>query len=408
MSEVGPRTRHQDTLRSEISELLGVFSQATSADNVAFAVARSVCNLTRARSVVFIAALEGTDELSPLTIATYGSSSMFLDYEYWRATTRQGMNFGTFKSVAESFGWNDLESEYIYDTVGRISEGSKLYCRKVIDIYGIFTGFICIESSFNPFEYSGFEDALLVMSIGGLRFFQAKGQYGSQSLILQKIIHDANGALSVIGLQAELLKLKSNIENHFVEAEERIKSALEKADQNVRKLNEFSHLFYPEMDDADGYGSSSIPSIALSAAFSSLTLRADQIQRAHIKISVAEYERVRVSGIILYWIYRAILSAWASPYLDSGSGVHEILVDLNKVEGDRSHIFLSISRRTGLPVDGYINAAREVKYGAVSNHIMLIPPILILENIVTLFGGSVLNDANDQVRVVSIGFPCFE
>ena len=207
MSNADHRARHEHTLRAQVSEVLTTFLNAVSAEEVAFSIARSVCNLTRARSVVYIAAIEGTSESSPLAIGTYGSSSMFMDYEHWRATAEQGMSFGTFQAVAEGFGWKDLDSEFVLEHEERISEGSKLYCRKVSDQYGIFVGYLCIESSFNPFEYSGFDGALLVMSIGGLRFFQARGKYGSQAIILQKLIHDINGSLSVIGLQSELLRL---------------------------------------------------------------------------------------------------------------------------------------------------------------------------------------------------------
>jgi hypothetical protein len=330
MPDADRRARHENTLRAQVSEVLTTFLNAVSAEEVAFSIARSVCNLTRARSVVYIAAIEGTSESSPLAIGTYGSSSMFMDYEHWRATAEQGMSFGTFQAVAEGFGWRDLDSEFVLEHEERISEGSKLYCRKVSDQYGIFVGYLCIESSFNPFEYSGFDGALLVMSIGGLRFFQARGKYGSQAIILQKLIHDINGSLSVIGLQSELLRLKSNIENHFVEAQQRISSALKKADSSVRSLNEFSHLFYPESTDKASDGPSSLPEVALSAVFSSLSLTADQLSSLHLHKDVPEYERVAVKGIVLYWIYRAVINAWANPFLAEEKKEVEVFLDLKK------------------------------------------------------------------------------
>jgi hypothetical protein len=407
MSNADHRARHENTLRAQVSEVLTTFLNAVSAEEVAYSIARSVCNLARARSVVYIAAIEGTSESSPLAIGTYGSSSMFMDYEHWRATAEQGMSFGMFQAVAEGFGWKDLDSEFVLEHEERISEGSKLYCRKVSDQYGIFVGYLCIESSFNPFEYSGFDGALLVMSIGGLRFFQARGKYGSQAIILQKLIHDINGSLSVIGLQSELLRLKSNIENHFVEAQQRISSALKKADSSVRSLNEFSHLFYPESTDKASDGPSSLPEVALSAAFSSLSLTADQLSSIHLHKDVPEYERVAVKGIVLYWIYRALINAWANPFLAEEKKEVEVFVDLKKVDGDPGYVNLVISRPLGLKRDFWLDKAHVAEFGAINNLVKLMPPVIILEKMVELFGGVVTMEKTDTARSMTVGFPGF-
>ena len=408
MTDVDRRSRHDSVLRAEIAEVFHIFSKAASAEDVAFAIARSVCNLTRARSVVYVAALEGVNEESPVVIGTYGSSSMFLDYEYWRATAEQGMTFGVFKSVAESFGWKDLETEFVFDSGKRISEGSKLYCRKINDAYGIFVGYLCVESDFDPFDYSGFDGALLVLSIGALRFFQAQGQFGSHAIILQKIIHDVNGSLSVVGLQAELLKMKSNIENHFVEAQERIKSALKKADASVRMLNEFSHLFYPDSIAGRDELSTSMPGIALSAAFSSLTLTPDQISKIHLNNTIPSYERVRVQGIVLYWIYRALLNAWVHPFLGLESLIREVFVDLKRNEGNPSSVDLVISRETGLKRDFWLDLEQAPQFGAISEQVTLMPPVVILEKTIKLFGGFLTMEKTETAHAMTISFPCYE
>jgi hypothetical protein len=408
MRDVDRRTRHDSILRAQISEVFHIFSKAATAEDVAFAIARSVCNLTRARSVVYVAALEGVNEESSVVIGTYGSSSMFMDYEYWRATAEQGMTHGTFKSVAESFGWKDLETEFVYESDERISEGSKLYCKKIIDAYGIFVGYLCIESEFDPFDYSGFDGALLVMSIGALRYFQAQSRFGSHAVILQKIIHDVNGALSVVGLQAELLKLKSNIENHFVEAQERIKSALKKADASVRMLNEFSHLFYPESTDGHGDLFASMPGIALSAAFSSLTLTPDQISKIHLNNTIPSYERVRVQGVVLYWIYRALLNAWVHPFLGPESQIQEVFVDLKKTDSNPNSVDLVISREIGLKRDYWLDLDQAPQFGLISEQVTLIPPVVILDRTVKLFGGFFTMEKTESARSMTISFPCYE
>jgi hypothetical protein len=387
--------------------VLGAFLDAVSAEEVAFSLARSVCNLTRARSVVYIAALKGTSESSPLTIGTFGSSSILMDYEYWRATARESMSFGAFRAVAESFGWKDLEEEFIYEAGDRINDGSKLYCRKVTGAFGIFEGYLCIESSFNPFEFSGFDDALFVMSIGGLRFFQAEGEYGSQSLILQKLIHDINGSLSVIGLQTELLKLKSNIENHFVEAQQRINAALKRADASVRSLNEFSHLFYPESAHGAGYVSSAFPEVALNAAVSSLALNNEQLSRIHINNAIPGYERVSVKGIVLYWIYRAMVNSWFHPLLRSESGEIVVLVDFIKTEGEPGCIDAVFSGTFGVDGDLWLGMEQVPEYGVMSNHVTLMPPIIVLEKMLNLFGGHLILEKTESGRSMTACFPSF-
>lgn len=408
MSDIVRRPRHENTLRAEIAEVLNVFSKAITAEDIAFSIARSVCNLTSARSVVYVAVVNGVDDNSPVAVGTYGSSAMFLDYEYWKATTAEGMNFGTFKSVAEALGWKDMDSEYVLEPNDRISEGSKLYCRKISDGYGIFLGYLCIESAFNPFEYSGFDDALLVMSIGALRYFQAQGKYGSHSVILQKIIHDFNGSMSVIGLQNELLKLKSNIENHFIEAQERIKSALKKADSSVRSLNEFSHLFFPDTADEISNFTASLPGIALNAAFSSLTLNPEQIAKIHVSNTVPEFDRVRVQGVVLYWIYRALLNAWAHPFLGGESKELEVFVDLKKTEGEGEFVDLSISRGNVKRRDVWLDMNEAPAYGAILNQVKLVPPVIILEKIINLFGGFLVIEKTDSARSMSIRFPIYK
>ena len=407
MGGIEHRIRQEDILRSEVTEVLNSFLDAVSAEEVAFSLARSVCNLTRARSVVYIAALEGTSESSPLAIGTFGSSTLFMDYEYWRATAREGMSFGAFRAVAESFGWKDLEEEFIFEAGDQIGEGSKLYCRKITGAFGLFQGYLCIESSFNPFDYSGFDDALFVMSIGGLRFFQARGEYGSQALILQKLIHDINGSLSVIGLQSELLKLKSNIENHFVEAQQRINSALKRADASVRSLNEFSHLFYPDSAHGAGYVSSTLPEVALNAAFSSLALNSEQLSKIHFNNAIPGYERVRVKGIVLYWIYRALINAWSHPLSVNESREVDVFIDLVKTEGEPGSIDLTFSRAVVNDGDFWLIMDEVPEFGVMSNQVLLMRPIVILEKMIKLFGGLMTLEKTETARSMTISFPSF-
>lgn len=407
MGGIEHRIRQEDILRSEVSEVLNSFMNAVSAEEIAFSIARSVCNLTRARSVVYIAALEGIHDLSPLAFGAYGSTSMLTDYETWKLNAKADANFGSFAAFAKSFGWKDFDEEFVQVTNGQMSEVSRLYCRRISDHFGIFTGFLCIESHTDPFEHSDFDNALFVVSVGGLRFYQAQGNYGSQAVILQKLIHDINGSLSVIALQSELLRLKSNVENHFVEAQQRIKSALNKADASVKSLNEFSHLFYPESSQGSGLVSSAFPEVALNAALSSLALNSEQLSKIHINNAIPGYERVSVKGIVLYWIYRALVNAWFHPFLRSESGEMDVLVDLIKTEGEPGCVDAVFSGTLGIDGDFWLGMEQVPEYGVMSNQVMLMPPVIILEKMINLFGGHLILEKTDSARSITVCFPSF-
>jgi hypothetical protein len=47
-------------------------------------------------------------------------------------------------------------------------------------------------------------------------------------------------------------------------------------------------------------------------------------------------------------------------------------------------------------------------FGAISSQVKLIPPVIILEKIVNLFGGFLLVDKTDFARSLTIRFPCYE
>mgnify|MGYP000049926073 FL=1 len=253
MSDNKNRLRHESVQRAEVSELMRSLSVAQTGDDVAFTIARSICRLSRAQSVFFMAALDGTEDHDVLTVGSFGSGLLSMDYEYLRARDENEFTFGDLKKFAANFGWTNLDHAFTYDFDDPKNAYSKFYCRKVVDVFDFFTGFLIIKSEIDPFDEHEFEASMMVLAMGALRMAQSQGEYGSQSVIMQKIVHDINGSLAVIGLQSELLHLKSNIEDHYVEAQKRIASALKKADDNVRRINEFSHLFFAEKQNTKEY-----------------------------------------------------------------------------------------------------------------------------------------------------------
>jgi hypothetical protein len=214
--------------------------------------------------------------------------------------------------------------------------------------------------------------------------------------------------LSVIGLQAELLKLRSNIENQFVEAEQRIKSALNKADASVRSLNEFTHLFYPESLTVAGSTPTSIPEVALSAAFSSLAFTADQLSKFHVTKSISEYERVRVPGVVLYWIYRAMLNAWAHPLFENELKETDVFIHLSKSDENTGFVNLTSSRKLGLKRDAFFDLESFSETESFPNRVMLMHPVLAMRRIMELFGGMVTFESTNLARKMTLSFPSYE
>ena len=403
MPDSQKRLRHVSVQRAEISEVLRSLSVAGTADDVAFTIARSICRLSRVQSVFFIAALDGTEDESLLTIGSFGSGKLSMDYEYSRATNLEKTTFGELRKFAASFGWKNLDYAFAYEFTDGKNLGSKFYCRKVADSFGIFTGFLVIKSEVDPFEGSYFNASMLVLAIGSLRIAQSRNEYGAQSVIMQKIVHDLNGSLAVIGLQSDLLHLKSNIEDHFVLAQQRIKAAINKADANVQRIDEFSHLF--ERENGNEFKKSSIAAVALRAALSSLPITPEIMSNIDVSISVDDNVRVGIEGAPMYWFYRALIAAWANPIVWGDLDAFKMSVELRLGGAENELVTFIVSRKFGLDIDRVLDASRNSPFGTLENKIVLIPPALLMEQVVTLFGGHSLIETSGGVRSVTINFP---
>ena len=169
MPDSQKRLRHVSVQRAEISEVLRSLSVAGTADDVAFTIARSICRLSRVQSVFFIAALDGTEDENLLTIGSFGSGKLSMEYEYLRAMNLEKTTFGELRKFAASFGWTNLDHAFEYGFEDPKNVKSKFYCRKVVDLFGFFTGFLVMKSEVDPFEESEFNASMLVLAMGALR-----------------------------------------------------------------------------------------------------------------------------------------------------------------------------------------------------------------------------------------------
>jgi hypothetical protein len=68
---------------------------------------------------------------------------------------------------------------------------------------------------------------------------------------------------------------------------------------------------------------------------------------------------------------------------------------------------LVISRPLGLNRDFWLDKTHVAEFGAIENLVKLMPPVIILEKMVELFGGVVTMEKTDTARSMTIGFPGF-
>ena len=115
--------------------------------------------------------------------------------------------------------------------------------------------------------------------------------------------------------------------------------------------------------------------------------------------------RVGIEGTPLYWFYRAAIAAWAAPGTWGDWDPFEMSVELRLGGAENELVSLIISRRFGLEIDRFLDATRDSPFGAVENKMVLIPPALLMEKVVTLFGGQLLVETSGGFRSITITFP---
>ncbi len=390
----------QRRIRAEVSEVLRIFSAAGRPKDLTFAIARSVCQLSKARSVLFAAFLNGTQDQSKVTIGAYGYSDFLAKHE-GTDFLHEVQTIGLFKDFVRKFGSDDSNKGFTFEN----SNGSTFYCRKVQDAFGLFTGFLGIESEFDPFHGDAFDSALLVLTIGAMRLTQAENEIGAQSIVMRKIAHDLNGSLAVIGLQLELLRMSKNLDQQFSEGAKRITSALENAEFTIHRIDEFSHLFFAERMDAENHMSSSSPAIALRVAMESLNIPREQSAMIEVAIGVDDDVRIGVEGVVLYWCYRALIAAWSNPFVWGAKEKFSFFVDLQLGGPECEFVDLNISRKFGIEIDQFLDASRNNPYGLLEKGIVLMPPPILMHKLLPVFNGSASIETSNGVRTATIRFP---
>ena len=400
MNEVATDLIGLQRIRAEVSEVLRIFSAAGRPEDLAFAIARSVCQLANARSVCFAAFLNGKQDQNKITIGAYGYSDFLTKHESVNSV-HGSQTVGAFKDFVSRFSSDDSNKGFTFEN----NNGSTFYCRKVQDAFGLFTGYLGIESEFDPFNSATFDAAILVLTMGAMRLTQAENEFGAQSIVMRKIAHDLNGSLAIIGLQLELMRMSETLDHQFPEAAQRIASALEKAELTIHRFDEFSHLFFAERMDAEGHQTFSSPSIALRVALESLNISKEHMAMIEVAIGVDDDVRIGVEGVVLYWCYRALIAAWSNPHVWGAKEKFNFFIDLQLSGHEREFVDLKISRRFGIEIDQFLDASRNNPYGLIEQGIVLVSPPILMSELVPIFNGTSSIETLNGVRSATIRFP---
>ena len=80
-------------------------------------------------------------------------------------------------------------------------------------------------------------------------------------------------------------------------------------------------------------------------------------------------------------------------------------VELRLSGSEQEFVTLVLDRRMGHEIDRFLDATRDSPFGAVENKLVIIPPALLMEKVVTLFGGQSLVETSGGFRSITITFP---
>jgi hypothetical protein len=103
-----------------------------------------------------------------------------------------------------------------------------------------------------------------------------------------------------------------------------------------------------------------------------------------------------------------LINAWSHPFLGSESRGVDVFVDLKKTEGDPGSVDITFGRALGLGGDFWLSMEQVPEFGVMSNQVLLMRPIVILEKMIKLFGGLMTMEKTETARSMTISFPCFK
>jgi len=388
-------------VKIEINNLLRQFTLATSDENLLQSALESVCSYSNSSGGFYVAANMGDIENSKIVVKL-GSNSHFRAFQKNADELSNQVDVGVFKRWSSTMGWNNVDTPFEAIEPDVISKGSSIFCMPIRRAEKEeIVGYLGLENIVNPFLGSELEAILVLLTALDVRLYIAARSFSSQRVIINRIIHEVNGGLSIVGLQNELLGIGSTDHKYMSEVRSRIKQGLAKADSAVNQLDDLVSVFYPTTESLRSCSAKA----ALNAALISIPINSNLRSKIHVSTSLIEEDVADISSLVLYWLYRSILAGWVNPDLWDSEDPIEMFVELMSNSEEGEYVDLVLSRDISSSIDTNWNNLFGAQHGLFDSGLVLMSQTAALNYWLTLFGGKLTLVEVSGVRIFTISVP---
>lgn len=388
-------------LKHEINNLLQRFTLATSNEDLLQSALGGLCSYTNSAGGFYVAANTENFE-NGLFVVKPGLNLHFRAVQHLADESGNQFDAGVWKRWSKTMGWSNLDLPFEAIEQGNKSDGCSIFCTPIRrEDKGEIVGYLGLENTVNPFLGRGLEQILVLLTALDRRLNIAVKSFSSQIVIINRIIHDANGGLSIVGLQNELLGIRSSDVKSMSEVRARIKLGLAKVDSAVTQLQDLSAVFFPSTETLKKFGTKA----ALNAALISIPINANLRSKIHISTSAVEEDLVNISGLVLYWLYRTVLAGWVNPDFWQSEDPIEMFVEMKYESEERKYVDLRLSRDTSSSIDGNMHNLFGALHGRFDSGLVLMSQFAALEYWLKLFGSKLAVDEVSGIRIITISVP---
>jgi hypothetical protein len=388
-------------VKIEINNLLRQFTLATSDEDLLQSALESICSYSNSSGGFYVAANTGNLENSKVVVKL-GSNSHFRAFRKNADELSNQVDVGVFKRWFATLGWNNLDAPFEAIDPDVNSGGPSIFCMPIRRAEkGEVVGYLGIENSVNRFLGSEVETILVLLTALDSRLYIATRQFSSQMVIINRIIHEVNGGLSIVGLQNELLGIENFNKGNMGDVRARIKKGLAKADSAVKQLDDLVSVFFPTNESLRRCSAKT----ALNAALVSIPINANLRSKIHVSTILVEEDVVDISSLVLYWLYRSVLASWVNPDLWDSEDPTEMFVELKSNSEEGEYVDLMLSRNTSSSIDTKWNNLFGAQHGLFDSGLVLMSQAAALNYWLTLFGGKLALDEVSGVRIITISVP---
>lgn len=403
MVTIDPKTGESidESIKSEVIEILRQFTLAFNRREIIASILKSLLHFTHSTNGFYVYFPDGRSDSGDFDIAVRGKNTWLQALNLIVESQESESNFEKFKDWAEACGWTDLESEFAIHSSDNSKERLAIFCVPLRDSTLKVIGFLGIENRENPFAGIHSDGILVALAAANVRLNIARGRVNSLGIIMGKILHDINGGLSIIALQADLMNTNEETRSNVNEVRSRINGGLQKVDLATNLLASFSNVLFGEQSVAN-FGSTKS---ALDLALISLPIDAALRSKIHVSTSEIEDDIVLGNGLALYWLYRAVLTTWTNQDSWDTKDTTEMFVDLKYEDNNRRRIELVLSRSSHSSIKMGVLSKLGRPHGYSQSGLVMMSPDFVLNFWCQLFGGEFKFKMVNEVVVITISMP---